>query len=234
MRRTVAEVMTRTVVVVDESAPFKELVRLMREYRVSALPVVDRDGTLVGIVTEGDLLLKEDPDLREPPRAFEAPDRRLERAKAQGRIAAELMSTPAVTVRPEASVAEAARVMHERRVKRLPVVDQEGHVVGIASRADLLKVFTRPDVEIERAIARDVLAGEFAIETGAVRVRVHEGVVLLEGQVARASQVPVIVERVAEVDGVVAVDPRLTFREDDRVPDVVPTPFDRFVLGGLR
>ena len=126
MKRSVQDVMTRTVVVVSGSAPFKEIVRLMREYRVSALPVVDDDGTLVGIVTEGDLLLKEDPDLREPPGLFEAYERRVEREKARGLVAAELMTTPVVTIRADASVAEAARLMHDRRIKRLPVVERLG------------------------------------------------------------------------------------------------------------
>ena len=237
MKRSVQDVMTRTVVVVSGSAPFKEIVRLMREYRVSALPVVDDDGTLVGIVTEGDLLLKEDPDLREPPGLFEAYERRVEREKARGLVAAELMTTPVVTIRADASVAEAARLMHDRRIKRLPVVERLGKVIGIVSRRDLLKLFTRPDSEIEHTVARDVIGREIAIEPGAVRVRVRDGVVLLEGQVERKSLVPTVVERVHEVEGVIGVESRLSYREDDggdETPTTPPSMFDRFLLGSSR
>jgi CBS-domain-containing membrane protein len=146
MRRTVEDVMTREVVAVRGSTPFKALVRLLNEHRVTALPVLDDVGAVVvGVVSESDLALKEVQPLREGHTPiFESIRHRGEREKAGGTTAAALMTKPAVTVAPETPVA-AARLMHDRGVKRLPVVDHGGALVGIVTRADLLKVSLRPD-----------------------------------------------------------------------------------------
>jgi len=223
--------MTRTVVVVSETAPFKEIVRLMREYRVGALPVVRADGTLLGVVTEGDLLLKGDPELQDPPRAFEPAGRRAERDKARGLTAGQLMSSPAVTVRPHATIAEAARLMRDRAIKRLPVVGRSGHLVGIVSQPDLLKLFTRPDFEIERDVARGILEGEMSLEPGTVRARVRDGVVVLEGQLERRTLLPTLIERVRSVDGVVDVESRLSFRRGGTEDMPVPVTWERLATG---
>lgn len=216
MKRTVQDVMTRTVIVVNASAPFKELVGLMDEHRVSALPVVDGEGRLVGIVSEADLLLKEGYTPSGGERhVFEGRRRRIERSKASGLVAAQLMTAPVVTVSPEASLGEAARRMHERRVKRLPVVDAEGRVVGIVSRADLLKVFLRCDEEIRHEVVRDVIERTLWIDPLTIRVEVRDGVVLLQGQVERRSLIPVFVSLVQRVEGVVGVDARLSYEVDD-------------------
>jgi CBS domain-containing protein len=153
MTRTVADVMTRTVVVVAGSAPFKEVVRAMREYRVSALPVTDPDGLVMGVVSEADLMLREDPSVLES-HFFEGHARREERRKAEASIARDLMTTPAVTIGPQAPIAEAARLMHERAIKRLPVIDLEGRIVGVVSRVDLLAEFLRDDGDIETEVIR--------------------------------------------------------------------------------
>jgi CBS domain-containing protein len=140
--RRVRDVMTAEVVVVRDRTPFKEIVGLMRQHNVSALPVVDATDELVGIVSEADLLLKEEHVAEgESHRRFQSRRRRIDRAKAGGVIARELMSSSVETIDPEAPLARAARLLHERRVKRLPVVDANGKLVGIVSRADLLKVF---------------------------------------------------------------------------------------------
>ncbi|HLB62666.1 MAG TPA: CBS domain-containing protein [Actinomycetota bacterium] len=231
MQRTVNDVMTRTVVVVGESAPFKEIVRLMREYRVGALPVVDADGALVGVVTEGDLLLKGDPELHDPPRLFEPPERRAERSKARGLVAGQLMTSPACTVNPDATIAESARLMRDRGVKRLPVLAPSGLLVGIVSQPDLLKVFTRPDFEIEREVVHEIIEGELSLEPGTVRARVRDGVVVLDGQLERRALVPALVDRVRAVDGVVAVESRLSYRPG-RTEDVpVPVTWERLAIG---
>jgi CBS-domain-containing membrane protein len=158
MGRHVRDVMTREVVTVDERASFKEVATLIAEHRVSALPVLDGKGRVVGIVSEADLLLKE--EFAEKPtkdRLFQSRRQRETRAKAAGDTAAELMTSPAVTVGPDASVAEAARLLHRHGVKRLPVVDPAGPLLGIVSRADLLKVFLHSDADIAREVRQQVL-----------------------------------------------------------------------------
>src|SRR6266568_810005 len=156
--RTVRNVMTREVVTVSEQAPFTELVRLMAVHKLSALPVVDGDGQVVGIVSEADLLRKEEyQDERDAPHWLERRRERVARSKAAGRTAAEVMSTPVITVDPEATVPMAARLLARHGIKRLPVVDDQDRLVGIVSRADLLRLFLRDDEAIHREILDEVL-----------------------------------------------------------------------------
>ena len=225
MTRTVSDVMTRTVVVANAFTPFKELVRLMQEYRVSAVPVVDEDALLLGLVSEGDLILKEDPDLEGEPHRFESMRHRAERSKAAGLVAADLMTAPVVTVGPSAPLGEAARLMHRHRVKRLPVVNEAGEVIGIVSRADLLKVFLREDAEIAREISDDVLRRTLWIEPDTVGVLVRDGVVTLEGQLERRSLVSVLERLVLATEGVVALDARLSWIADDESASDIPLPW---------
>lgn len=226
MKRTVSDVMTRTVVVVTESTPFKDVVRRMQEYRVSALPVLDDDGRLVGLVSEADLILKEDPELDEGAHLFEGRHRRHDREKAAGLTSRELMSSPVVTVAPDASLGDAARVMHRKAVKRLPVLDEHGRILGILSRSDLLKVFLREDADIEREIREDVIRRTLWIDPDTVTVSVRDGVVRLEGQLERRSLIPMIEQLVTAVEGVVGVEEHLSFGVDDTVvtPEI-PVPW---------
>lgn len=213
--RTVADVMTRKVVAVDAFAAFKDIVRKMQEFGVSAVPVVDEDGRIMGVVSEGDLILKEDPELEGGARLFEGIHRRHDRSKAAGLIASQLMSVPVITVSPEASLGEAARLMHRKAVKRLPVVDEDGRIQGIVSRTDLLKVFLRDDAEIAAEIREDVIRRTLWIEPDTIRVMVRNGVVTLEGQLERRSLIPLLERLVLGVEGVVAVKDRLTYLSDD-------------------
>ena len=232
MKRTVSDVMTRTVVVVHVSTPFKDVVRRMHDFRVSAVPVVD-DERLVGIVSEADLILKEDPELEDAAHLFEGRHRRHDRAKAAGLFARELMTTPVFTVGPDASLGEAARLMHRRGVKRLPVVARDGRVLGICSRADLLKVFLRADVEIEREVREDVVRRTLWIDPDTVTVSVHDGVVRLEGQLERRSLITVVQGLVAAVEGVVGIEDHLSHVVDDTVAaSDVPMPWTP--VGGTR
>ena len=105
MKRTVSDVMTRAVVSVDAFTPFKAIVQRMQEHRVSALPVVDEDGCVLGLVSEADLTLKEDPDLEGGARVSEGAHRRRDRSRAAGLVAADLMNAPAITITPRASTA---------------------------------------------------------------------------------------------------------------------------------
>jgi CBS domain-containing protein len=216
MKRTVSDVMTRTVVSVNASTPFKDIVRLMQERRVSAVPVLDEDERVLGVVSEADLLLKEDPDLEGSPRLLEGTHRRQDRWKASGLVASQIMSAPAITVAPDASIGEAARLLHRMAVKRLPVVDPgDGRIVGIVSRTDVLKVFLREDEEIAREIREDVIRRTLWIEPDTIRVVVRAGVVTIQGQLERRSLIPVLERLVLATEGVVAVEADLSYASDD-------------------
>jgi CBS domain-containing protein len=217
MNSLVRDVMTTEVVAVEAWTPFKEIVARLAEHRISAVPVLDNDRRVLGVVTEADLLLKQehpDPGL-DIPLAWSR-HRRLEREKADAVVAGRLMTTPAVTIPPTASATEAARRLHAAGVKRLPVVDEAGRLVGIVSRADLLTVFTRPDEAIRREVMLDVIAGEFMLDPSRFSIHVDDGVVVLQGSVERRSLVPPLVGAIDGVEGVVRVEDRLTFDLDDR------------------
>jgi CBS domain-containing protein len=215
----VRDVMTTEVVTAEPSTPFKEIAARLAQHRISAVPVVDADRRVLGIVTEADLLLKQEhPDPKGTVPLLWTRRRRQERAKAAAAVAAKLMTTPAVTVPPTATVTEAARRMHTARIKRLPVVDEEGRLVGIVSRADLLKVFTRPDDAIRRELMEDVIVGDFMMNPSRFFIDVDDGVVVLQGRVERRSLIPYVVRAVHGVEGVVRVEDRLTFDVDDHDP----------------
>ena len=219
MHSTVKDLMTTQVVTVGPATPFKEIVARLAEHRVSAVPVVDDDGRVLGVVSEADLLLKEeftDPDQDIP--LFWTKRRRLERDRAAATTARDLMSVAVVSIAPDATVAEAARRMHTAGVKRLPVLDEGGRLVGIVSRADLLKVFNRPDQAIRREIMDEVIVGEFMMDPNRFFIHVTDGVVVLQGRVERRSLLPYLVRAVHSVEGVVRVKNRLTFDIDDVEP----------------
>ena len=216
MKLTVSDVMTRTVVSVSGFASFKDIVRRMQDYRVSAVPVVDEDDIVLGIVSEGDLILKEDADLEGEPRFLDGARRRQDRSKAVGRIASELMTAPAITIGPDATLREAARLMHRHAVKRLPVVDPHGgSILGIVSRTDLLKVFLRDDAEIAREVREDLIQRTLWIDPGTIRVLVRDGVVTMEGQVEHRSLRSILERLVLSCEGVVGVESRVSYPPDD-------------------
>ncbi|MFF9038942.1 CBS domain-containing protein [Streptomyces sp. NPDC014892] len=205
----VGDVMTRTVATVGRGTAFKEIVQLMRDRRISAVPVVEEDGRVIGVVSEADLLPKEEFRDSDPDRYTQL--RRLaDLAKAGAVTAEELMASPALTVRSGVTLAQAARTMARAKVKRLPVVDADGVLEGIVSRADLLKVFLRTDEEIAEEVRREVVAYLFPPPVSAVRVNVRDGVVRLGGRVRDTSLVPVAARLVRAVEGVVSVDFDLT------------------------
>ncbi|WP_369386532.1 CBS domain-containing protein [Streptomyces sp. CG1] len=200
----VSDVMTHTVAAVGRRAPFKEIVQLMQDWRVSALPVIEGEGRVAGVVSEADLLpkeeLRDDPDtgylqLRQP----------VDVAKAGALTAGDLMSSPAVTIRAGATLAEAARTMAREGVKRLPVVDEAGLLAGVVSRADLLKVFLRDDEDIAEEVRREIVSYLFPLSSSAVQIEVHDGVVTLTGRIRDTTLVPVAARLVRAVEGVVDV-----------------------------
>ena len=216
MQRTVQDVMTRDVVVAHESTPFHELVELLSRHHVSALPVVDDAGHVQGIVCNSDLVLKEVQALKGPcdPAALTS-RHRLERAKAAGTTAREVMTAPVVTVYPEELVADAARRLHAWRLDQLPVVDRAGVLAGIISRADVLKVFLRSDQEIRFELLDDIATRLLRLPADQLRIEVAGGVVTLAGRLERRSRVVALAELARLVDGVVAVHNQLTYQRDD-------------------
>ncbi|HEX6677234.1 MAG TPA: CBS domain-containing protein [Actinomycetes bacterium] len=219
MRCVVEELMTREVVIVGVDATYREVVALMDRHRVSALPVVAADGRLVGIVSSADLILKQDPAVREEllPAGARA---HVEQVKAAATTAGELMTAPVLTVRPHQTVAQAVRLLHHFDVKHLPVVDEAGRLVGIVSRGDLLRVFLRPDEEIEREVTEQVLGQPYVAGNVEVAVRVEGGVVRLEGHARRRPDLEALIDLLHEVDGVVAVDSQVSCMVPE--PGVVP------------
>ncbi|WP_438947816.1 CBS domain-containing protein [Streptomyces triticisoli] len=205
----VSDVMTHTVVSVGREAPFKTIVQLMGQWKVGALPVLEGEGRVVGVVSEADLLPKEEFRDSDPDRFTQL--RRLpDLAKAGGLTAGDVMTAPAVTVHADAPLAEAARLMALHRVKRLPVVDDKGLLEGLVSRGDLLKVFLRPDDDIAEEVRREIVSYLFRAPSGPVHVEVHDGVVTLTGRIRDTSLVPVAARLVRAVEGVVDVECNLT------------------------
>ncbi|MER6631251.1 CBS domain-containing protein [Streptomyces sp. NPDC000987] len=191
--------MTGEVVVAHRDTPVRELVRLLQRHRISGLPVVDHDDKVLGMVSGTDLA----------------------RAPEGGRTAGELMSTPAVTVHPEQSVSDAARVMERHGIERLPVIDEEDRLIGIATRRDLLRVFLRTDGTIRRQVIDEIVVGALGLPPDAVAVSVRDGMVTLAGRVERRSDIPPAVRSAYRVEGVVGVVNGLTYRVDDARPSGV-------------
>jgi len=210
----VRDIMTTNVVTVRAGASYKEIAMRLRENRVSAFPVLDEDGTVIGVVSEADLLLKEVLSLSEDD-ALEGARPGILRQRAQEKAravtAADLMSRPAVTVAPEDSVEHAARLMYARGVKRVPVTDAAGRLVGIVSRADVLSVFGRGDEEIREQIVAEVIGGEFGADPGRFGVTVADGIVTMTGRPESVSLGRDLLARVRHVQGVVAVRDRFTY-----------------------
>ena len=212
---SVNDVMTTAVVTVTESTPYRDVVDLLVRHRFSAVPVVDEFQRVTGVVSEADLLRKIEYAGEEEARMFEGRRRRGERVKAAARTAAELMSTPPVTVLSGTSIAAAARLLDGEGVKRLPVVDDLGRLVGIVSRGDLLKVHLRADDDILADVRTGVLAPYLAGSGRTVEAEVSDGVVTLTGQVDRWSSTEAVDRLIRQVPGVVAVVDRLGYDYDD-------------------
>jgi CBS domain-containing protein len=211
---TVSEVMTRNVITATPETKFKEVVRLLEENRVSGLPVVDRSGKLVGVISEADLLNKA--EKREPDAyVLESRRHRLDRSRASALDVAAAMSRDVVTVRADAPIALAAREMHARGYKRLPVVDAKGRLVGIVSRGDVLKVFLRSDGDLVGEVRRILDHAKSEFGGSGLEATVSGGVVDLAGALKSKNQVEATVRAVAGVDGVIGIYSRITYEKDD-------------------
>ncbi|MFI1885627.1 CBS domain-containing protein [Streptomyces jumonjinensis] len=201
--RRVADLMTPTAVSVQRGTAFKEIARLLDEYGITAVPVIDEDERPVGVVSEADLL-------------------RRHTSRTTASTAEGLMSSPAIVAQPQWSAIRAARVMEEHRIKRLPVVDGSGRLTGVISRSDLLQLFLRRDRAIQEEILEDVLTQTLGLAPSALTVDVSDGRVTLSGMVERRSLLPVFVRLCESVDGVVEVVDRLSYRLDDSGATAAP------------
>jgi len=217
MKTTVQEIMTARVIWVSKDATFREMAVALREHRVSAFPVVDDDHKVIGVVSEADMLTKE--ALDDEPGVLAGILHRKDQAKARGVTAGDLMTATVVAVRPDDTVEHAARLMYDRRVKRLPVTDADGHLVGIISRADVLSVFDRTDEAIRKEITEGVLLGEFLTDPLILSVTVKDGIVTLSGRPETSETGHEIVRRIRHLQGVVAVRDRLDYPPPERPAD---------------
>ncbi|MGZ9934810.1 CBS domain-containing protein [Streptomyces sp. NC-S4] len=186
--RTVEDVMTHAVISVDRRTPFKEVVEAMRQWRISALPVLSEEGRVAGVVSEADLLLK-----------AQGAD------ESRAVTAGQLMTVPAVTVTKDATIPGAARLMARGHLKRLPVVDGDGRLIGVVSRGDLLKIYLRPDADIAEELRELIMAELIPAGSAMVQVHVADGIVHLDGSLPDPALKDVLVRVARTVPGVVDV-----------------------------
>jgi CBS domain-containing protein len=224
MKTLVRDVMTREVVSVTEDTPFKEVAYVLLRNHVGAVPVLDSAWQVRGVVSETDLLAKEaDPTAGEVSHPLAGRRRRLERKKAAGAVAAEIMSAPPVVAFEHTTVEEAARKMRRHRVQRLPVIDAlSGRLIGIVSRSDILRVYTRPDEDIRRDILDEVIAKESAMDPHRFTVTVTDGNVVIAGQIERRSLIALLLHAIRRVEGVVSAESNLTSEFDDTALSAPP------------
>ena len=210
MKSMVRDVMTSRVVAVRSDASFKEMVAKMRESRISAFPVVDGYGRVIGVVSEADFLNKE-AEQADIQGVLASQLYFRSHAKATGVTAGELMTSPAVTVGPDTPVVDAARLMRDRRFKRLPVVNATGHLIGIISRTDVLGVFLRPDKDILREVTDAVIPASGAQGPTRFTVTVTGGIITVGGRPENDRAGHELAEAIRRVEGVVAVFDQLRY-----------------------
>ncbi len=207
VRWHVGDVMYTRAVSVGEQEHYRRIVELMHEHHLTALPVITADRLVIGVVSASDLVRKQECQ----PHAEKTPGWQVhakDRAKADARIAAGLMTSPAVTIGPGELLGTAARVMSAHHVKQLPVVSADGAIVGMVSRTDLLKVFLRPEEEIA-AEATGVLTSVVLADPAAIRVTARHGVLTLNGRLASFNQIATAVRLIEAIDGAVSVTNKL-------------------------
>jgi len=208
--RRVSDVMTTTVVTVDRITPYQDIDRLLTRHRISGVPVLKMGREVVGVVSETDLLAAEDETRRQARMAGSMGRRWHLRKQPHVRLTAgALMTSPAVTIGPDATIPAAARLMNTHHITRLPVVDEDGKLVGIVGRRDLLSVFLRPDAEIAHD-ARQVLDEVPLADPKEVIAEVRHGVVTLTGSMRPATGheqdlMPLALRLIWDIDGVVDV-----------------------------
>jgi CBS domain-containing protein len=213
----VRELMTEDLVTVGPETSLKDVATILAELGISGLPVIGEGRTVVGVVSEADILVKEQGS--EPHHGgfigWLLEGGRADSAKLSARTAGEAMTAPAITIGADREVSEAARLMVEHGIKRLPVVDSDGKLAGIVTRSDLVRAFARPDDEIEHEIREEVVRRALWIEDDALEIGVRRGEVTLGGQVERKSDAELLARFAARVPGVISVSSTLGWERDD-------------------
>jgi CBS domain-containing protein len=213
----VKDLMTTNVLAVRSSTQLKDAAALLTEHRISGLPVVDGEGRVLGVLSEGDILYKETGAKDKPgffDRLLAVPPIGLD-FKLAARTVGEAMSAPALTIGPGRPVTEAATVMIEEGVNRLPVIGDEERLIGIITRADLVRAFVRSDAEIEQEIRDDVIRRTLWLEPDTMQIEVVGGEVRLSGEVETRTDAELIPTFVQRVPGVASVLSKLRWREEN-------------------
>ena len=213
MNVTVKDVMSTHVIAVRQGAPYKEMAAMLHEQRVSAFPVIDEDSKVIGVVSEADLLTKEALE-GTVPRTLQSLTRQSVRTRVNAVTAADLMTKPAVTIGPGESVTHAARLMFDRRVKRLPVTSDDGTLIGIVTRSDVLSVYSRSDTDIQRQVTQDLILGTFLCDSDRFTVTVRNGIVTIKGTPETSRAGLDIISAIRHMEGVVFVRDRLSYPQD--------------------
>jgi CBS domain-containing protein len=212
--RRVSDVMTTTVLTVDRITPYQDIDRLLAKHRIGGVPVLKMGREVAGVVSETDLLAAEDETRRQARMAGSMGRRWHLRKQPQVRLTAgALMTSPAITIGPDATIPAAARLMNTHHISRLPVTDEKGKLVGIVSRRDLLSVFLRPDADIVHD-TRQVLDELPLADPREVIAEVRHGVVTLTGLMRpepgqEQDVMPLALRLIWDIDGVVDVVNRL-------------------------
>ncbi|MET8764593.1 CBS domain-containing protein [Lentzea sp. NPDC004782] len=207
---TVSSLMTREVISADVETSFKDVVRLLEEHGISAVPVLD-GGYPVGVVSEADLLPKEEfrGGTEDAPGLFAGRDAKHRFEQAAGLTAGDLMTSPVKSVSPDTTASAAARELAETGVRRLFVLDDDGALVGVLSRRDLLKVFVQDDEELRRTIRDEIFGRTLWVDPDTIYIAVTDGVVALQGRLERQSEIDIADHLVRALPGVVDLRNRL-------------------------
>jgi CBS domain-containing protein len=221
----IKHVMSTDVTTVREDTPFKDVVRALEQRDISAAPVVDVAGHVLGVVSQADLLVKQgaqEQDWTRSPMTWWR--RRRDARRASATTAGRLMTTPVVTITANSTVVRAARELNRYNIKRLPVVDADGKLVGVVSCKDLLSLFLRKDEDIRADIIENVFERGIGmvVNPSTVRVTVHDGRVELDGQLDMKSLLPLVEQVAQHIDGVVDVTMSMTYRTEDTHVHVPP------------
>jgi CBS domain-containing protein len=215
--QTVEQIMSRSVITVTPETSIADVARILVDRGISGLPVVDDANRVVGVVSEGDLVMREAGIRPAGSRLSLTRHRDAEtmKHKVNARTAGEAMTSPALTIEPFRAIRAAAEIMTERRVNRLPVVGSDGELLGIVTRADLVRAFVRSDEELEETIRSEVLIREMWLDPDKFTVRVERGTAHVTGAVQKRSTAEVLARLLAMVPGVVAAETDITWTEDD-------------------
>jgi CBS domain-containing protein len=221
MNSTVKDVMSTHVIAVRQGAPYKAMAGMLHEQRVSAFPVVDDDNKVIGVVSEADLLAKEALEGTVPRTLLSRQER--VRRQVNAVTAADLMTKPPVTIGPDEPVTSAARLMFDRGVKRLPVTSDDGTLIGIVSRSDVLSVYSRPDAEIQHQVTQNLVLGTFLCDPARFTVTVKDGIVTIAGAPETTMAGLDIINAIRHMEGVVAVHDRLSYPQDMPYRKTIPS-----------